>query len=32
MNQVGLAAANTANNDLFPYYDITFEIIPVVDV
>lgn len=32
MNQVGLAVANTANNDLFPYYDITFEIIPVVDV
>lgn len=32
MNQVGIASANTANNDLFPYYDLTFEIIPVVDV
>ena len=32
MDVLGLAAANTATNDLFPYYDITFEIIPVVDV
>ena len=32
LDSLGLAAANTANNDLFPYYDITFEIIPVVDV
>lgn len=29
---LGLATANTANNDLFPYYDLRFEIIPVVDV